>query len=127
MKEKRLHPRVSGALPIKISSDSNIDLVTETHNISASGVFCAVESPIDEMTKINIVLLVPVRKNTVKSVKKINCKGVVVRNTHVPDNGKNPYWVGIFFNDIKDKDRKIIHDYISNTLNAAPAAIPHLH
>jgi hypothetical protein len=127
MKEKRLHPRISGALPIKISTDSNIDLVTETNNVSASGAYCAVDKPIEEMTKLTIILLVPIRKNTVKSVKKIICKGVVVRKTHVADNDGHPYWIGIFFNDIKESDRKILHNYIHNVLNAAPAAIPHLH
>lgn len=114
MNEKRSYPRIEGNLALKLFS-SDCDLVTETKNISCSGAYCAVNKNIEPMTKLDIVLLVPNgNKATQKNVKKINCKGVVVRSEHVQDNGKQSYCIGIYFSEIKDPDRRALASYISS-------------
>jgi len=111
--EKRKYPRISFTLPIKIS-DSDFDIVTETRNISGNGAYCAIDKEIAPMTKLKIIILVPLRKNNRKLLKKVNCKGVVVRNEYIKDNGKHAYTIGIYFNEIKETDRKIILSYINS-------------
>lgn len=113
MNEKRSYPRIEGVLPLKLYA-SDCDLVTETKNISASGAYCAVNKNIEPMTKLDIVLLVPLNKTNHKNVKKINCKGVVVRSEHVQDNGKQSYCLGIYFNEIKESDRRCLSSYINS-------------
>jgi c-di-GMP-binding flagellar brake protein YcgR len=117
MKEKRRYPRVSKKLSIKLFS-SEFDIVTETKNISGNGVYCAIDKPLPVMTKLNILLLIPFKKNRNKIIKKISCNGVVVRGGYIKDNGRHSYYVGIYFNDIKEKDRRVLLSYINSSFNS---------
>jgi hypothetical protein len=111
MKERRKFRRISKNVSIKLFS-SEFDIVTETKNISGNGAYCAVNRPIPVMTKLNIIILLPFKRNENKVIKKINCSGVVVRGSYIRNNSKYSYCVGIYFNEINDKDRKIILSYI---------------
>ncbi|MCK9614570.1 MAG: PilZ domain-containing protein [Candidatus Omnitrophica bacterium] len=113
MSEKRSYPRIEGNLALKLCA-ADCDLVTETKNISGSGAYCAVNKAIAPMTKLDIVLLVPLNKANHKNVKKINCKGVVVRSEHVQDNGKQSYCLGIYFSEIKETDRRCLMSYLTS-------------
>jgi len=113
MKEKRQHPRIAKILPIKLSdSDKEFDVLTETKNVSESGAYCWVNRPLELMTKLNVVILLPLRKNKKKVIGKINCCGVVVRLEHIDDTSQHPYRVAIFFSEIKDSDKKLLLSYI---------------
>jgi len=103
--------------PIKISNQE-FDVVTETKNISGNGAYCSVDKEIPIMTKLRIVILVPLIKRGKKFLKKINCKGVVVRSQPIRNNGKNFYNIGIFFCEIKETHRKVLFSYINSALKA---------
>ncbi|MCM8824083.1 MAG: PilZ domain-containing protein [Candidatus Omnitrophica bacterium] len=120
-KEKRLYPRFNFNLPIKLC-DSEFDIVTETKNISGNGTYCSVDKDIPTMTKLKIILLVPFKKNGRKILKKINCEGVVVRKEYIKNNGKHFYNLGIFFNHIKETDRKIIISYVKSLMRTPTLA-----
>ena len=111
--EKRKNPRLDSNVPVKIIHADG-DIVTETANISRSGVYCQVDKNIEPMTKLKINLLLPVKRSGKNTSKKISCEGVVVRTE--PIVGKNRYHVAIFFNDISPKDSEIIADYIVSLL-----------
>jgi c-di-GMP-binding flagellar brake protein YcgR len=113
MTERRRDLRIHGILPLKLSH-SECDILTETKNISVSGAYCSVDKPLEVMTKVNIVLLLPFKKNKTKTVKKVNCKGVVVRKDYVKSDSKHPYHVGIYFNDISERDKKTLQAYINS-------------
>ena len=115
--DRRKYPRLKFTLPIKISDTGGFDAVTETKNISGNGAYCALNKEIPLMTKLSIILLVPFRKNKRKLLKKINCSGVVVRKDYTRNNGNHFYNVGIYFNEIKDTDRKIITSYVNSNLS----------
>jgi hypothetical protein len=119
MDERRKFPRVNKNLPIKLS-DHEFDILTETKNISANGAYCPVDRPLALMTKLDIVLLVAIPRNKSKVLKKIKCHGVVVRNEYVSanngDNGKYHYRAAIYFNDLKERDRKVLSSYINSLL-----------
>ncbi|UCC95577.1 MAG: PilZ domain-containing protein [Candidatus Omnitrophota bacterium] len=116
MEERRKYPRITRTLPLKLS-DSEFDVLTESKNISGCGVYCSVDKSIPIMTKLDIVLLVPIRKSRGRVVKKINCCGVLVRSEYLKDNGKHSYTVGIYFNEISEKDRKVLLSYINSFRN----------
>ncbi len=115
MNEQRKFPRLEKTLPIKLF-DNQFDLLTETKNISANGAYCRVNKPLKIMTKLNMVLLIPVKKSQQKTIKKINCSGVVVRREPATDSRKYAYNVGIYFSDLKDRDRKALRLYIDSAL-----------
>lgn len=115
MKERRKSPRINKALSIKLS-DSESGILTETKNISATGAYCPVSKPLKLMTKLRLVLLVPIKKNRTKTIKKIECEGIVVRLETIEDKSKYPYRVGIFFNQVNDHDKKSLRSYIQSLL-----------
>jgi c-di-GMP-binding flagellar brake protein YcgR len=121
MTERRKYPRIAKSLPLKISDDGQFDIVTETKNISANGVYCCVSKPIKNLTKLSIILLIPFQKNKKESIRKVKCEGIVVREDeaeNIKDNGKHPYRIGIFFNNIKERDKKSLATYIDSHLTA---------
>ena len=108
--ERRREPRIPNNIPIKIFQEDG-DIVTETGNISRTGIYCKVSKYIAPMTKLKVHLLIPFRKNERITTKKVSCEGVVVRTE--PISGKDQYNVAIFFQDITQRDAGAIADYIS--------------
>jgi len=115
MSEKRKFPRVTKILPIKLSNP-DCDILTETKNISANGAYCSVSKNLPLMTKLEIVILLNLKKNKAKTIKKINCSGVVVRNESTNDKGKYPFRAAIYFTDLKAQDKKMLHTYVNSLL-----------
>lgn len=115
MNEKRQSPRVNRTLPVKLS-DPGFDILTETKNISDSGAYCAVNQHIAPMTKLNLILLLPFKKGKTKEIKKVNCSGVVVRCERVTDENEYPYRIGVYFNGLKDQDKKLLRCYVTSAL-----------
>jgi hypothetical protein len=106
--ERRRHPRLSYIVPVKISSD-DVDIVTETINLSCNGVFCQVQKRIEPMTKLKVHLLLPLRKDHKIVTKKVTCMGVVIRAQLAAE---QDYETAIFFNDISPRDVRMISDFI---------------
>jgi hypothetical protein len=112
-KERRRSPRAESNIPLKISCE-DFDIVTESKNLSASGACCTVNQYLEPMTKLKIQLLLPCKTRNKLTPKKISCHGVVVRTqAHTED--KN-FAVAIYFNEIQEKDRKLITDHIASFL-----------
>lgn len=118
--EKRRQPRVDNNISLKITSPG-LDLVTETRNISASGVYCRVNFFLEPMTKLKVVLLVPVKKGQKVAVKKVVCGGVVVRTENITGGGG--FNAAIFFNDIHPQDSRLLADFVAVTLAARDNSI----
>lgn len=119
MDEHRKYPRIHASVPTKLSSD-DFDVVTETKNISANGVFCSVNKPLHLMSKLDIIFLLPFQQKQKKIIKKIHCKGVIVRYDSVNDTidlSKQNAFIGIYFDEISDIDRKTIISYVNSSLN----------
>ena len=111
--ERRKDPRADNNIPLKISSE-DFDIVTESKNLSCSGAYCLVDKPLEPMTKLKIQLLLPMKQKNKTIVKKISCCGVVVRSQ--PQEGEKNFSTAIYFNDIKDKDKKVLSQYVDVVL-----------
>jgi hypothetical protein len=109
--DRRESPRLASSIPVKIKSNSGMDFVTETVNISRSGAYCQVNNFIEPMTKLTVNLLIPARRGCGK---KVICGGVVVRTEPTAKN--NFYNVAIFFNDISARNAALINDYIAEKI-----------
>lgn len=112
-KERRKDPRFFGNIPLKISSE-DFDLVTESKNLSRSGVSCRVSQYIEPMTKLKIQLLLPFKRNDKTVTKKVSCGAVIVRTESEP--AKGSYNVAIFFNDIQARDAEALAEYVNTML-----------
>ncbi|MFA5060472.1 MAG: PilZ domain-containing protein [Candidatus Omnitrophota bacterium] len=111
--ERRKHRRLDNNIALKISG-SDADIVTETRNLSCSGAYCKVDKSLELMAKLKIHLLLPFKKNKKTTTKRVSCQGVVVRVDPQPQS--DFCYAAIYFNDISEKDRKHIEDYIESVL-----------
>lgn len=112
--ERRKYPRVEEKIPLKIK-DEEFDAITVSKNLSCSGVFCQVEKYFPLLSKIKIVLLLPV-EGKIKA-HPIYLDGVVVRSEPIKSPPKpNCYNIAIFFSKIRRQDRLKISSYINSVL-----------
>ncbi len=112
--ERRRHARLEHAIPLKISS-GDLDMVTETKNLSSSGAFCLVNKFIPPMTKLKLYFLLPLRCNNKVVNKRISCEGVVVRSQSAVD--QEFFHTAIFFSDISSRDSQIIHEFVESSMH----------
>lgn len=114
IQERRRHLRAKKHLPLKIA-DKAFDIITETTDISSAGIYCKVTRLLPVMSKIEVIMLVPV-KGDGRQAKKIRAKGVVVRTEPIilKDAERAHYNVAIFFTDISKKDHKVIETYVDS-------------
>lgn len=112
--ERRRNPRLVHTIPVKLSSDE-MEIITETKNLSAAGAYCRVNKYLEPMTKLKVHLLLSIKKNKRFSTKKISCQGVVVR-TEAASN-TDYFYTAIFFNDIAPKDGQFLKDFVDSLLD----------
>ncbi|MGB2705653.1 MAG: PilZ domain-containing protein [Candidatus Omnitrophota bacterium] len=115
--EKRKYPRLKDRnISLKVKS-GDIDIITQSLDISASGVYCKVEKEIPLLSRIKVLLILPKSKKDpsgADQTAKIETDGVVVREHPVIIDGAIVHYdVAIFFDNISVKDRESILDYIN--------------
>lgn len=121
LEERRRHTRILKRLPFRLKAES-FDLATETINISSSGAYCQVDKYVEPMTKVAVVLFLPIRLNDNKVLnKRLKCEGVVVR-TEESRLTEGKFNIAVFFNNIKKIDLDNISRYIENHLQLNPAS-----
>jgi c-di-GMP-binding flagellar brake protein YcgR len=110
--ERRQYPRINQTLPIKVQANG-YRFTTNTENVSCVGAYFHLDKYIPPFTKIAVKLVLPVKSGS--SVKSINvdCNGVVVRSDDEKNGGFN---MAVFFNEIKESQRKRISQYINQFL-----------
>ena len=107
--ERRLHPRLEHKLPIRVAANG-YDFVTSTENVSCVGAYCHIDKYVPPFTKVMVRLSLPVRTSSGSKKYDVECKGVLVRTE---DEKKGGFNVAIYFNEIKDSQRKKIEQYVS--------------
>lgn len=111
--ERRSHKRIKDQdISVKLSGEG-FSAITQSLDVSASGLYCKVENKIPVMTRLKIALSVPPCKNGA-SARTITVEGVVVREHPVYDDGQvHHYDVAIFFDSISPRNKKVLNQYIS--------------
>jgi c-di-GMP-binding flagellar brake protein YcgR len=115
--ERRGAPRVAERVLLSVR-DAKTELQAETKNLSAAGVYCALESFIPPMTKLQLRFELPVGGRRVR----IRCTGVVVRVEPVVTTASNArYHTGIWFSDLSARDREAILGFVRQRLAEHPS------
>lgn len=115
--EKREYSRVKDqGISLKVKS-GDVDIITKSLDISASGVYCKVEKEIPLLSRVKIILIIPKFKKSeagdAPQTVKIETDGVVVREHPVIVGEKvTHYDVAVFFDNISAKDREALLEYI---------------
>ncbi|MDI6606427.1 MAG: PilZ domain-containing protein [Candidatus Omnitrophota bacterium] len=110
--ERRIHPRLAHRLPFKVVADG-YDFTTTTQNISCVGAYCHIDKYVPPFTRVMIKLDLPINATPSGKSYKVECKGVIVRSE---DEDRGGFNVAIFFNAIRNDQRKIISRYINQFL-----------
>ncbi|MCU0665883.1 MAG: PilZ domain-containing protein [Candidatus Omnitrophica bacterium] len=111
--ERRLHPRIEHALPLKIAANG-YDFATTTENVSCLGAYCNIGKYVPPFTRISVKLNLPIAtKKGVKS-SKLECNGVIVRSQ---DDAKGGFNIAIFFNRINQAQKKSLSRYVGQFIN----------
>lgn len=111
--EKRRHPRLSKKLPISVKVD-NSEIESQTHDISLSGVYCQVNRHIEPMSKLELTMFLPIKgKDGRHDMKKVACKGVVVRSEKSGLDASK-FNIALYFTDMKKADTDNISLYIQS-------------
>lgn len=117
--DRRKYKRINKNVPLKIK-EANFDTVSETENLSSSGLYCRLDKYIPPMDKVNMILLIPCLKETASArdqCKKVECEGTVVRTEMVNDPIEGDYYkLAIFFSQIKKSDKVYIEKYVKKHL-----------
>ena len=107
--ERRIHPRIEQKLPFKVAANG-FDFSTNTKNLSCVGAYCRIKKYIPPFTKVKVKLTLPINNKEGGKIYTIDCEGVIVRTQ---DESKGGFNIAIFFNAIKDEQRKKISRYIN--------------
>ncbi|MFA4842328.1 MAG: PilZ domain-containing protein [Candidatus Omnitrophota bacterium] len=115
--ERRLYPRIEESFPLKVSANG-YGFSTTTQNVSCLGAYCHIDKYIPPFTKIMVKLNLPSlpckeREDSALGGCDVECKGVVVRSIDGSNGGFN---VAIYFNAIKETQRRKIADYLAQFL-----------
>jgi len=114
-KERRQDIRVKGDIAVAIN-DTESNIITEARDISQSGVCCKTNKVVPLMTKVVVTLLLPVASRGQKSIKRVKCQGVVVRNDQVRDD-PGIYNMAVFFTDMTKQDKGVLGKYVESVLS----------
>ncbi|MFH2137070.1 MAG: PilZ domain-containing protein [Candidatus Omnitrophota bacterium] len=113
--DRRSCPRYETNLQVNICG-LNSSFTAETKNISGSGLYCTVDKFIPVMTKLSLIMIVPLIDKNAKVEKEVKCAAVVVRiDPDIELKTVKNYQLGLFFTEINDKDRDILAQYIRHS------------
>ena len=106
--ERRRYPRITGIFDVEIAHQKS-RLITDTINVSASGIYCQCNNPIPLFREIGVNLKIP------GTGKVIDCSGVVVRSEKIPKSSR--YSIAIFFIGMLPEEKKFLADYIDKLIS----------
>jgi PilZ domain-containing protein len=112
--ERRKFPRIKDKdISIQIRSEG-FQTITQSLDVSASGIYCKMTERIPLMTRLEIVLALPNKKKDAPPIL-MHIEGVVVREHPVLHEGRVAHYdVAIFFNNLMPKERDKLSSYIKS-------------
>lgn len=112
--ERRKYPRIKDDnISVELSADG-VSSITQSLDVSASGIYCKVPERIPLMTRVQVVLSIPGKTKSSPSTA-MNVDGVVVREHPVKKGGRiQHYDVAIFFNTLLPRERDRLVRYINS-------------
>lgn len=117
--ERRKYPRIKdNRVSLKLKTEKFDATISQSLNISASGVYCKLDKELPLLSRVKIILMLPIDADKKPpKINKIEIEGVVVREHPVIVNGKIVHYdVAIFFDNLSAKNREAIKDYVSGKL-----------
>ena len=116
MEERRRAPRFAESASLNIT-EVEPPVQAEMKNLSATGVYCALDRFIPPMTKLQLHFELPGGTRQTH----IRCAGVVVRvDPIVSTESQAHYNTGIYFTQLSDRDRSAITRFVRQRVSTQP-------
>jgi c-di-GMP-binding flagellar brake protein YcgR len=128
-RERRQETRVDAKLSMRVEGahdGAHAQVVTESQNISASGIYCLSSHFLPPLSKVQLTIVLPKFPNTGRGQDlMIKCEGIVVRCE--PATGRRPevrYQLACMFADLDRAARERIQEFVARrNLEALRAAV----
>jgi c-di-GMP-binding flagellar brake protein YcgR len=122
--DARLSMRVEAGSP----EADGAQVVTESQNISASGIYCMSSHYLAPLSKVALTIVLPKVPGTRSAKELIKCEGIVVRCEQSVRRGERPYEIACMFSSLDDDLRQRIDAFVTwrnlQALRAAAKATP---
>jgi c-di-GMP-binding flagellar brake protein YcgR len=126
-KERRATARVDAHLSMRLRgarADGDLtQIVTESQNISASGVYCLSPHYLAPLSKVNLAIVLPRVPGGRGTKDIISCEGIVVRCDGSAPRGEGHYELACVFTELDSRRRQRIEEFVTwRNLQALRAA-----
>ena len=130
--ERRRTTRADVRLSMRLESDApetdGAQVVTESQNISASGVYCMSSHYLPPLSKVALTIVLPRVPGSRATKELIKCEGIVVRCEQSAKRGERPYQLACMFSNLDDLLRQRLDAFVTwrnlQALRAAARAAP---
>ena len=125
--ERRGRPRADARLSMRLEGPpidgTDPHVVTESQNISSSGVYCTSSRFLAPLSKIALTIVLPRSGGGASGQELIKCEGIVVRCQPVPKKGERLFELACMFSGLDEKRRGMLENFVTlrnlRTLRAA--------
>jgi hypothetical protein len=130
--ERRRAPRVDAKLSMRVEGVPDdgqaAQIVTESQNISASGVYCTSSHFLSPLSKVALTIVLPRIPGAGGRQELVKCEGIVVRCEPVSKRGDRRFELACMFSELDLKRRELINQFVTwrnlQALRAAAAPRP---
>jgi len=132
-KERRSSTRVDARLSMRVEGaregGAPAQIVTESQNISSSGIYCMSSHYLPPLSKVQLTIVLPRIPGTNGGQELIKCEGIVVRCESAQARRAEPqYQLACMFAEMDDRRRESIEEFVTwrnlQSLRAAVGAAP---
>jgi hypothetical protein len=125
--ERRRSARADARLSMRVeaapSEGERTQIVTETQNISANGVYCSSLHYLAPASKVALTIVLPRLPGTHGAKELIKCDGIVVRCEPPVRSGERRYELACMFTGLDDRRRMLLEEFVTwRNLQALRAA-----
>lgn len=128
-RERRVSMRVDARLSMRVEGapdgGASSQIVTESQNISASGVYCLCSHYLPPLSKVQLTIVLPKLPGHGLPQELIKCEGIVVRCESLPQKKSEPhYQLACMFSGLDGRKQAILEEFVTwRNLQAFRAAL----
>jgi hypothetical protein len=124
--ERRARPRADARLSMRLEGTpdaQSAQIVTESQNISSSGVYCTSSHFLAPLSKVALTIVLPRLSGSRAEKELIKCDGIVVRCQPSPKKGEKGYELACMFSGLDEQRRVLLDEFVAwRNLQALRAA-----
>lgn len=116
-RERRGHARADATLSMRVEPGvaAAPQIVTETQNISASGVYCSSTQYLAPLSKVQLTIVLPKLPSSRAAREMVKCEGIVVRcdETTARRSAERTFQLACMFSDLDTTRRSRIEEFVT--------------